>query len=247
MSRDEDIMNCEDYKIAKLSDSEFNDNSGHVDDCAACQEFSAEFAAFDEKLALAMDLDVPPLSMPDLAALETDSVVPLTPRGASSPTKPTIVRYALAASVLVAAFVGFQLFNSDHSVASLESQVLAHVDHEPQALLPSVTPVDSRTLKKVVPSTIGTMNHNAGLITYAETCPINGKAVPHLVIQGAHGPITILLMPDEEIGENKVLDGENVHGFLLKVGKGSIAIIGERDEQLDRVKENVVNSVAWDI
>jgi len=32
---------------------------------------------------------------------------------------------------------------------------------------------------------------------------------------------------------------------MLPVGNGSIAIIGDRDEQLDEVKKNVLDSVVW--
>ena len=89
------------------------------------------------------------------------------------------------------------------------------------------------------------MNHEAGLITYAESCSINGRAVPHLVIQGARGPITILLMPEEPLAEASTFEGVNIKGILLPVGNGSIAIIGDREEQLDQVKENVLDSVMW--
>ena len=89
------------------------------------------------------------------------------------------------------------------------------------------------------------MNHDAGLITYAQSCTINGKEVPHLVMQGAHGPITILLMPHEKVAAATTLDGVNIKGVILPVGDGSIAIIGDREEQLDQVTENVVNSVMW--
>ena len=65
--------------------------------------------------------------------------------------------------------------------------------------------------------------------------------------QGKTGPITILLMPDEMISETKTLDGESVHGYIVPVGNGSIAIIGTREEELDEVQQKVVNSVAWGV
>ena len=89
------------------------------------------------------------------------------------------------------------------------------------------------------------MNHDAGLITYAQTCVINGKKIPHLVVQGERGPVTILLLPDEMIDAATQIEGESINGILLPVGSGSIAIIGERDERLDAIQENVVNSVTW--
>ena len=96
-----------------------------------------------------------------------------------------------------------------------------------------------------MPANVATMNHDAGLITYAESCVINGKLVPHLVIQGQQGPITILLMPDEKIDGPQSLMGESINGVLLPVGDGSIAIIGEEGENLEPVEQNLKDSVRW--
>ena len=89
------------------------------------------------------------------------------------------------------------------------------------------------------------MNHDAGLITYAQTCVINGRKIPHLVIQGEQGPVTILLLPDEAIDDAVPIEGESINGIILPVGGGSVAIIGERNEKLDTIKQNVINSVTW--
>lgn len=66
---------------------------------------------------------------------------------------------------------------------SLSDQVLAHLDHEPWTLLPTSDAIDDGTLGRVVPQNIATMNHDLGLITYAEICPVNETLVTHLVIQ----------------------------------------------------------------
>ena len=45
-----------------------------------------------------------------------------------------------------------------------------------------------------------------------------------------------------------VIDGESINGVILPVGDGSIAIIGERDENLERTSKNEsVDSVTWSI
>ncbi len=41
------------------------------------------------------------------------------------------------------------------------------------------------------------------------------------------------------------IDGQSINGVILPVGSGSIAIIGEADENLDSIQKNVMNSVAW--
>ncbi len=89
------------------------------------------------------------------------------------------------------------------------------------------------------------MDHSAGMITYAQSCVINGHEVPHLVIQGQHGPVTILLMPEEKVSEAVDVEGEHINGVILPVGDGSIAIIGQREERLENIKAKIMNSVTW--
>ena len=52
-------------------------------------------------------------------------------------------------------------------------------------------------------------------------------------------------MPDERVAEAAELDGDNIHGVILPVGDGSIAIIGSREEQLERIEKSVLSSVTW--
>lgn len=241
MSQMNKMMNCKDYKEALTADPGFEDESGHVDSCASCQAYSAEILALDEKIAAAMAIDVPVLTMPELPNIDTEKVVPLIARR----SMPKLAWFALAATVLLAVFVGIRTSDMGAMSGTLEEQVLAHLDHEPMVLRVTNVPVSDARLAEVVPDTLAEMNHDAGLITYAQSCIINGKTIPHLVIQGEYGPVTILLLPDEKIYEAITLDGVNIQGVILPVGNGSIAIIGNREEQLDRIKRNVLDSVTW--
>ena len=235
------MMNCKDYKEVLTADPGFEDESGHVDSCASCRAYSAEILALDEKIAAAMELNVPALKMPELPNIDAQKVVPLIARR----SMPKPAWFALAATVLLAVFVGVRTSDMGAQYGTLEEQVLAHVDHEPMALRVTNTPVSDSRLAAVVPDNLAEMNHDAGLITYAQSCVINGKTIPHLVIQGEYGPVTILLLPDEKIAAAKTLDGVNIKGVILPVGNGSIAIIGSREEPLDRIKQNILDSVKW--
>ena len=219
MSRNEDTMTEDELKNAMNADP-----------------------AFEKALVGALQIEVTELRMPELPEIDTDKVVSLAAR--RGPSK--VTWYAMAASVALAAFIGLRVDLAGPSAAEdLERQVLEHMDVEPHALLISDRPVSDSRLAKVVPASIATMNHDAGLITYAMSCRINGRDVPHLVIQGEKGPVTILLMPEEMIDEARPLEGESIHGVILPVGEGSIAIIGEKEESLDRIQQNVLDSVAW--
>ena len=242
MSTTSETMNCEQYRQAVAADPSFDGGADHLSGCTQCQLFRDELQVLDADIARALEVNVPPLSLPELPDIETEAnVVSLDSR--RTLTKPAW--FALAASVMLAVVLGVRMFAVDVDHLSLADEVLAHLDHEPYALVVSSTPVSDKRLERVVPANVAHMDHSAGLITYAQSCEINGKTVPHLVIQGERGPVTILLMPDEEVAAAQTLDGENIHGVILPVGNGSVAIIGAREEPLERIEKSVLSSVAW--
>jgi len=235
-------MNCKDYKQAIATDPSYDGGEVHVAECAACQAYRDDMQALERKIEKALALKVPELRIPELADIDTKNVVTLPARRRF--TTPTWL--AVAAMVVVAAFVGIRMYGNDVTYPSLSAEILAHLDHEPYALRVTDVPVSDKKLTSVVPASIANLNHDAGLITYAQTCVINGKDIPHLVIQGKRGPVTILLMPDEMVDGAVELHGESINGVILPVGRGSIAIIGESDENLQDIQKSVVNSVVWD-
>ena len=235
------LMNCEYYREAIRADPSYDGGEAHVSACADCLALRDELRSLDRKIGRALAISVPELRMPDLPDVDTSSVVPLATRRRL--TAPAWM--AVAATIVLAAFVGIRMYGSTVTYPSLADEIVAHLDHEPYALRVSDEPVDDRRLAKVVPANVAKVNHDAGLVTYAQTCVINGKKIPHLVIQGERGPVTILLLPDEAIDDAVQLEGESINGVLLPVGGGSVAIIGERDEALDTIRENIVNSVTW--
>jgi len=231
---------CEEYREAIAAEPSFDGGAAHLSQCASCQAFRAEMLALDVKISGALAISVPDLKLPALPELDTSKVTALPLRRFAQPAW-----LAVAATVTLAAFIGFGMFGSDVSNATLAEQILAHIDHEPGAFRVVDEAVTDRRLARVIPANIATLDHSAGLITYAQSCLINGRKVPHLVIQGEFGPITILLMPGEKISGAQIIEGENVHGIIFPVGDGSIAIIGEDGEHLERIEEQVKNSVTW--
>jgi len=233
-------MNCEQYREAIAADPSFDGGAGHLSECAACQAYRSEMQALDQTISRALALDVPQLQMPKLPEIDTTKVVSLSSRRITIPTW-----LAMAATVVVAAFIGFQFVSTGIEYESLADELLAHLDHEPAALRVTDVAVTDERLTSVVPAHVATMDRSAGLITYAQSCKIRGRDVPHLVIQGEYGPVTILLMPDEMVDAPQSLEGDNVNGVILPVGDGSIAIIGESNERLDRIEAQVLKSISW--
>jgi hypothetical protein len=234
-------MNCNEYKQAIAADPSFDGGAGHLTQCPECQAYRRQMLTLNDRIGRALSLDVPELRLPELPEVDAGNVVALTGRRRVAPP----VWFAMAASVLIAVVLGVRLLGTGVEFDSLGDEVLAHLQHEPYALRVSDTPVTDDRLLSVVPANIAQMDHAAGLITYAQSCVINGHEVPHLVIQGEKGPVTILLLPDEMVTEAILLSDEFSEGVILPVGNGSIAIIGVRGEQLEKIEQSVLDSVVW--
>ncbi len=234
-------MNCEEYRQALSENPNFDGGAGHVAECAECRAYRKSMLAFEAKIQKAIAIPVPDLVMPELPDIDTGNVVSLDGRRRfGAPTW-----FAMAASVALVAVLVVQIFGGAPQYDSLGDEIIAHLDHEPNALVVTDAAVSDRRLERVVPANIANLDHSGGLITYAQSCKINGKRVPHLVIQGENGPVTVLLMPDEQIDRATELEGKGINGVLIPVGDGSIAIIGEKDENIDAIRRNVTNSVTW--
>ena len=236
-------MNCEEYREAIGADPSFDGGAGHLSECASCQAYRKEMLELDEMISGALAIDVPALDVPELPDIDSSNVVSLPSRRRFSAPL-----FAVAATVLLAAFIGLRVgwnIGTDGEYDTLADELLAHLDHEPYALRVTDVPVSDARLGRVVPASIARLDHSAGLITYAQSCPIGGRDVPHLVIQGERGPVTLLLMPHQKIPAPQSITGENVSGVILPVGDGSIALFGERDEDLGRIEKVVLNSVTW--
>lgn len=203
-------------------------------------EDDKKLKALDLRIARALQIDVPPLVMPELPDVD-DKVATLPVRRRSKAP----VWFAVAATVVLGLSIALRMSPMFQDYESLADEVLAHLDHEPYALRVTDVPVSDRRLQRTVPASLAVFDRDETLITYANSCIINGHRVPHLVVQGQHGPVTILLMSEEKVSETVPLDGNAVHGVILPVGDGSIAIIGPRDEPLEPIQENVRASLTW--
>jgi hypothetical protein len=237
-------MKCDDYRAAIAAEpgAPGGDLSAHAEQCTECAAFGNSMQALDELILRALQVEVAELRMPALPPSdESLSVVNLRPRRFTTP-----VWLALAASVALVAVLGVRQLTSTIVYPSLAAEVLAHVDHEPKALAVTTNAVAPARLNAVV-QPYARMDSSVGLITYARTCVIDGNTVPHLVLQGENGPVTLILMPDEMVDGAVQLEGESVRGVILPVGNGSIAIIGERDEPLERIEQRVIQSMQWSI
>lgn len=241
-------MDCERYREAIAADPSegFEGGSAHAESCPRCREFRAEVRALDERIARALAIETPGLTVPDLPPLVTGKVSALARRRLFS--APGWI--GIAAGIGVAAFVAWSSLVTDDIYPSIADQVLAHMDHEESSRRVTTVPVSAAALDEVLAHRVSTFDAGPGIISYASACVINGNVTPHLVVQGRTGPITLILLPEESIDAAIPLEGEHVHGVILPAGRGSVAVIGQREEQqfeIEGMGERLIDSVQWTI
>ena len=104
--------------------------------------------------------------------------------------------YALAASIVAGVLVGSLLWVGGPR-NSLAQDVLAHMDHEPEAFVVTTTPADAAVLGRVLERGGIRLRPEVGTVSYANSCRFRGRTVPHLVVQTDGGPVTVMVLRNE--------------------------------------------------
>lgn len=155
---------------------------------------------------------------------------------------------AVAASVLIAVGVTVNNFYDARyfSGGDLATDVIAHVHHEPGSLRRTESPVRSGEFDQVLLKAGARLSVTPAAVSYVRLCPFRGHMVAHFVVQARHGPVTVLLLPDERIDTRVALDEDGFIGTIVPLEDGgSIAVVGEADEDISEVRDQVANALRW--
>jgi hypothetical protein len=215
----------------------------HREVCHDCSRFTERLMDFESRLGRALRVAPP---------VPTDSggtVVPLRP---TAPRRAPRAAYrkgwvAVAASVLVAVMAGgLWLSVPDRSLAA---DVVTHVKEEPQAWRTDV-PVPRPALEDVLRDSHLRLAADAGVVSYASSCEFRGHLVPHLVMQTAAGPVTVMVLVHEHASKEMQFDEQGYRGVIVPVaGHGSLAVLtrggGADSKAIDEIASRVQGFIVW--
>jgi hypothetical protein len=150
----------------------------------------------------------------------------------------------LSASIVGGVVVGVLLWVGGPR-NSLAADLIGHLDHEPEALVATNRPEEDAVLGNVLGRGGIRLRPDAPLVSYASSCRFRGHTVPHLVVQTADGPVTVMVLRNERPASPVSFDERGYAGRIVPAGPGSIAVIGADGADLEEITARVLAAVEW--
>lgn len=161
----------------------------------------------------------------------------------------TWTRMALAAAVVLAIGVTVNTLQDAAFFGGpdLAKDVMAHVRHEPRALVRTQEIVSGDAMQQVLQAAGASLSPLESPVTYVKLCPFRGQMVAHLAVQAENGPVTVMLLPDETVDAPMPIDEDGFVGTIVPLGDmgGSFAVVGEFAGDIETIKDQVADAVRW--
>jgi hypothetical protein len=223
-------VNCEHARL--LIGAEPHNSSAelaaHLAGCPECARFREQTLALDERIGRA--LQHPPVA----------PAAPVPRRAAPRSWR----QWALAASVLLAcaATLGVWLLRPSDTLAH---ELVAHVQGEPGSWLADEH-VTSEAINKELRSAGVQLDVTSDKISYAHSCWFRGHYVPHLVVQTAQGPATLLVLHHvaAPAGRQTTFSEDGMSGVIIPAQKGSIALL-TRGGDVQQLEQEMSRDLHW--
>jgi hypothetical protein len=198
----------------------------HVRGCATCAQLRREMQALDSDILRALQ------QPPDMMT-----------RAMPARQAPRWRQWALAASAVLATFAVFALWLLRPS-DTLAHDVVQHVQGEPDSWL-ARQQVSADELNHALNRAGVAFHITSDKIVYAQSCWFHGHYVPHLVVQTAHGPATVMILRHEQVGGRRSFHEAGMSGVIVPVEHGSIAVVERGGDNLGELAGQLSHDVQW--
>jgi hypothetical protein len=195
----------------------------HLQDCESCRRFRAEVRTLDANIRRALE-------RPPAAAVTARFTANWRP-------------WALAASVLLAMLAVLAVWALRPS-DTLAREVVAHVQEEPESWL-ARQQVDAKSIDSALRSAGVKLDITSDRITYAQSCWFRDHYVPHLVVQTAQGPVTVMILRNQHVSARRAFHEEGMSGVIVPAPQGSIAVLTRGGANIDGLTAQMLQDVRW--
>ena len=195
----------------------------HARGCTSCRKFREEMRTLDGNIRRALERP------PQWAA---------APR-LTSPWRP----WALAASILLAmvAVLSVWLLRPSDTLAR---EVVAHVREEPESWLVRQQ-VDAQSIDAALRGAGVKVDITSDRISYAQSCWFRDHYVPHLVVQTATGPVTVMILRNQRVSGRRTFQESGMSGVIVPAPQGSIAVLTRGGANVAALAMQMQQDVRW--
>ena len=236
-------MNCQEFRRKLLIEprSRSKDFADHASSCPECAERARAALSFEDKLHAA-------LKAPSPVALE--NLIRGARSGAAGYRRAEFNcrALALAAGMLLtiglAGWMGFKWEQDFGASSDLGTVVVNHINDELDHLHVDHN-VRPQALGFLLSRFGARLEGNIGQVRFAGLCPIGRQTGVHMVVPGQAGPVTVLIMPGQNLRHPIQVRSSRFFGVIVPTGYGSIAVVGEKLEPVERVVERMQQAIIW--
>ena len=237
------MIDCLEYRRQIGADPEHLDAaaSAHRETCQACSSYTDRQLALSAKLRIALSVPLPDVDGSPYTITEPNESAVDEANGATR-------QYAwigIAASLTLGLGLALTAWHWGPQ-GSIGHDLVAHVLHEEATLVSTDKAVPVKSLNAVLRDTGASMSEDQ-LVSYARTCVFRGRRVPHLVVQGESGPVTVMILPDVSVDAPSEFSESGYFGTLLPTESGSIAVISGETSDIEPVASSISDALSWDI
>jgi len=195
-----------------------------------------EADAFEEKLARAMDLQLPDDMM--------ESILQIGRNPAVTATTPWWRSMALAAGILIAIGAAGITFNMNRGWNSVDEYLADHYSHDGPSLVARAGEKTTKDIQAIFALfNVEAAPELAEIVSVIKYCPTpDGKGI-HMVLNTSEGPVTVIYMPATEVNDHETLEFDGMQALLVSLEKGSAAIIGTGSQGISALYSVIQDSI----
>lgn len=220
-------MNCLDFRRQRSAGIALTDSArAHASECAGCRDYDRRTIVLDEALRNALSTPVPE-GLADRVLFQRHSN---WPRRALS--------LALAASVMFFITITAQPLWL-RGLAPADA-LLAHVLVEEQFERVFAQHASGNAMPVALREAGFNLSQNG--VEYLGVCPVPGGKGHHFVVQSAQGEASLILIPERRFDQPLKGSLLGKHALVLPAKRGSYALIGNSDAQLEQLNSALTSS-----
>jgi hypothetical protein len=143
---------------------------------------------------------------------------------------------AMAASLMVVA-VSISLWQAPATFkqvngSEMVTHILDHIGEDPTLMTAIKLPKTETDMQALFAKVGAHLNQPIEQMSYAGECVVEGQKGLHIVMQDAQGPVTVIVMPGQQLEAMQAFEASGYHGELIPIKGGVVAIVANTMEQV---------------